>query len=175
MIINFYPESDKPELKKATEEYSRIWNADGQKIVKVIEKISGLKFKEKEINALVFNGVSYSIPLQLNSNQTPDNKRGALTHELCHRLIVGNNLKFDFKYEDENWNQEVHKQVDLILYDIWVDLYGKEFADDQVEAEGNLLKQEGISPFKVAWNWALSLTKEERAKEFKSLINESNL
>ena len=43
--INFYPESNKEEYIKAAEDYKDIWEKDGQKISKLIEKYSGLIFK----------------------------------------------------------------------------------------------------------------------------------
>lgn len=166
MIINFYPESDNLEFEKAAKEYRQIWGKDGARIAAAIEKISGLKFKEKIINAVTCDDVSYSIPLKLQSNISFENKKGTLVHELCHRLLVGNNVRFDFAYEDPNWNMEVHKQVDLILYDIWVELYGEEFAKKEIEYEIGLWTGKGISPYKIAWDFVLSLNKNERAKEF---------
>lgn len=166
MIINFYPESDNPVFEKATREYQRIWKEEGLKIQDAIEKISGLKFKEKIINAVTCDDVSYSVPLKLDSKISIENKRGTLVHELCHRLIVGNNVRFDFAYEDPNWNMEVHKQVDLILYDIWVELYGEKFAKKEIKYEIGLWTGKGISPYKIAWDFVLSLNKNERAKEF---------
>lgn len=169
--INFYPESDNPVFEKAAQEYQQIWNRDGEKIQTAIEKISGLKFKEHLINALTFGNVSYSVPLQLQSDITLENKKGTIVHELCHRLLVGNNVRFDFGYDHPSWNLEVHKQVDLILYDIWVELYGEEFAKKQIDHEISLWIGKDISPYKVAWGWILSKTKEERKAEFRSYIN----
>ena len=168
--INFYPESNNPNFDKAAREYSSIWRNEGNKIQSVIEKISGLKLKEKVINAVTCDDVSYSIPLKLQSNISIENKKGVLIHELCHRIIVGNNVRFDFSYEDKNWNLEVHKQVDLILYDIWVKLYDEEFARKQIDDEVNLWTGKGISPYKIAWDFTLSMTKEQRQKEFKKYL-----
>ena len=170
MRINFYPEQDNPEFEKAAEEYKKLWKEDGNRIVTAIEKISGLKFKEKIINAVTCDDVSYSVPLKLESNLSFENKKGSLVHELIHRLIVGNNLKFDFSYEDPNWNAEVHKQVDLILYDIWVELYGEKSAKRQIEYEISIWNGKGVSPYKIAWDFALSMTKEQRKKEFKKYL-----
>ncbi len=170
MRINFYPESNNPGFENASKEYGKIWKEDGEKIQTAIEKVSRLKFKEKVINAITCSDVSYSIPLKLQSNISFENKKGTLVHELCHRLIVGNNLKFDFSYDDPNWNLEVHKQVDLILYDIWMELYGKEFAEKEIEYEISIWDGKGTSPYKLAWDFVLSMTREERAKEFKKYL-----
>lgn len=61
--------------------------------------------------------------------------------------------------------EELHKVIDLILYDIWTDLLGKEGAEDNKEVEigyGNL-------DYKRTWEWALSFSKEERAKKFQEM------
>ena len=170
MKINFYPESDNPDFEKAAKEYRLIWEKEGDRIRSAIEKISGLKFKEKIINAVTSDYISYSIPLKLQSDLSIENKGGTLVHELCHRLLVGNNVRFDFSYEDKNWNMEIHKQVDLILYDIFVELYGEKFAKKEIEYEISLWDMKGISPYKIAWDFALSMTKEKRQKEFKRYL-----
>lgn len=166
MVINFYPESNNPKFEKAAAEYKKLWEQDENRIVSAIENISGLKFKEKFINALVFDDVSYSVPLQLSANITLERKRGALVHELCHRLVVGNNIEVKSGKNYNSWIFAIHKHIDLILYDIWVTLYGENFAKREIKYEISLWTGKGISPYKIAWNFVLSLNKEERAKEF---------
>lgn len=60
--IKFYPDSDRPELEKATREYQKIWEKEGKRIVEVMERISGLKFKERLINVLVYEVLVFLIP-----------------------------------------------------------------------------------------------------------------
>lgn len=169
MKINFYPDHDNPKFEKAAEEYARIWNQEGEEITRVIEKISRLKFKEKVINAIVYGENSYSRPLMLQSDITMENKKGDLVHELCHRVISGqgHDLKFKNKITSKNYNFEFHKVINLILYDIWTKLYGEKFARKQVEYEISF-GHEVIKQYKTAWNWALKMTKEQRAEEFKT-------
>lgn len=170
MIINFYPEQNNPIFEKAAREYAKIWEKEGDKILVAIEKISKLKFKERVINALTYGEISYSVPLQLESDISTKHKRGTLIHELCHRLVVGNDIRLDIGYEDKNWNLEVHKHVDLIMYDIFIELYREDFANKEIEYEISLWPGKDISPYKLAWDWALSMTKEERQKEFKKYL-----
>lgn len=169
MRINFYPDYNNPEFEKAAEEYTSIWDQEGEKIAKAIEEISGLKFKEKTINAIVYGGLSYSRPLMLRDNHKFEDKKGTLIHELCHRIISGQgyDLKFKNKITNKNSNLEFHKVIDLILYDTWTILYGEKFAKKQVEYEISLWMHNGVSPYKTAWDWALKMTKEQRAREFK--------
>lgn len=169
MIINFYPEYDNPKFEKAAKEYAKIWNEEGNRIVKTIEEVSGLKFKEKIINAIVCKKISYSNPLRFQAALSLEQKKGTVVHELCHRLLNGNNINYE-KLKGENAIFLIyHKPVDLILYDIWIELYGGNFAKKHIEHEIDLWRitgSKGISPYKTAWDWALKMTKEQRQKEF---------
>ena len=164
LIIKFHPESNKREFIQAAKEYQSIWKEDGKRIVDAIEKASTLKFVEKLINALIFEGRSRSYPLQLRASYSKEVKKARLIHELCHRLLSGNNLEVKIKYGTKK-HLVVHKQINLILYDIWADLYGKGFADEMVKEESNLAPY-----YKKAWEYALSFTREERMKKFLELI-----
>ena len=170
MQINFYPESDNLDFEKAANEYKEIWKQEGQRITEVIEKISELKFKEKDINALIYGDISYSSPLQLQAAISLTHKKGTIVHELCHRLLVANKIKWEKIKGKNGFNLLTHRPVDLILYDIWVDLYNKEFAKKEVAYEISLWSHGGVSPYKIAWDWALGMTKEQRHEEFQKYL-----
>ncbi len=160
--INFYPESDKEEFIKAAKEYQEIWEKDGRKIIALIEKYSSLTFKTKEINAVTFEGISYSTPMRLRSGYSTKHKKATLVHELLHRLLMDNNYWLKDK---DSFNEEVHKIIYLILYDIWIDLLGEKPAKESKNIEISY----GSPTYKRAWDWALSFSKEERVKKFKEL------
>ena len=167
MQINFYPESDNLDFEKSAKEYKEIWKQEGQRITEAIEKISGLKFKEKIINAVISAKTSYSRPLQLQSSLQFNIKKGGIVHELCHRILVANRINWGELPEDSfEWNIAIHKPVMLILYDIWTELYGEDFAKENVAYESTPQKEEKITPYKVVWDWALAMTKEKRHEEF---------
>jgi len=170
MVINFYPEQDNLKFEKAAKEYQKIWEEEGERITKVIEKVSGLRFKEKVINAIIYDEISYSVPLKLQADLSTQHKKGTLTHELCHRLVVGNNIKIKSGKTYNSWTMAIHKHIDLILYDIWVKLYGEDFAKKEIEYEISLWTGKGISPYKTAWDWALGMTKEQRHDEFQKYL-----
>lgn len=157
--VTFSPEADK--YAQAAEEYRAIWSSDGKKIVETMEQISGLKFKEKEVRVIVYEGVSWSglgnDPMKLRASYQPNIKKATLIHELGHRLIA------DIRKTKET---DEHRVLFLLLYDIWEKLYGKDFAEKAVEAEK---ARKGLYDYESAWKWALSLSKEERAAEFKIL------
>ncbi len=169
MQINFYPSWDKPEYEEAAKEYAKIWEEEGRRITEAIEKVSRLKFREKVINAVTFGGISYSTPLRLQSNLSKEDKKGTIVHELCHRLLVGNNIKLKGKITEKNFDLEAHRLVYLILYEIWTELYDEEFAKKQVELEKSI-SNDSKNAHWAAWDWALSMTKEERQKEFRKYL-----
>lgn len=170
MKINFYPDCDNKNFEEAAKEYAQVWAEEGDKIVAAIEKISGLKFKEKIINAVIHEYTSNSNPLYFQAGISAKHKKGTITHELCHRITVGNHVEAQADYWHPNYTLEVHKLTDLILYDVLVELYGEEFAKGMVGHEISLWDGEGISPYEIAWNWALTMTKEERHKEFQKYL-----
>lgn len=159
--LTFISESNYPEILNATEEYKKIWGEEGEKIQKVMEEISGLEFKEKEIKVIIYEGISESgsdkIPMKLRASYPLDTKKATLIHELAHKLIS----QIKSKELDE------HRILFLILYDIWAELYGKLFAEQQVDIES---KRKGFYDYESAWRWALSSNKEERIKKFNELL-----
>lgn len=162
--INFIPLFDDKELIDAVKEYKKIWEKDGEKIIQTLEKVSGLSFSEKRIGAIVYEGVSYSgrttsDPMKLRANYSDNMKKATLVHELGHRLLF--NIKNQPKDLDE------HQVFYLILYDVWTELYGEKFANEQVKIES---ARKGLYDYKSAWEWVLSMNKEERVEKFKKIL-----
>ena len=56
--IHFSPESEP--FAEAAREYQSLWEAEGSRIVAAMEHVSGLKFPEQEIDAVVYEGISRS-------------------------------------------------------------------------------------------------------------------
>lgn len=164
--MNFTPESEK--YAEAARQYREIWDAEGGKMIEATEIVSGLKFFETEIAVIVFEGASSSgfgdEPMKLRASYPLEVKKATLIHELGHRL--NSQLKSRPKDMDE------HRVLFLYLYDVWARLYGRSFADRMVEVEK---KRKGIYDYETAWNWALSLSEEERAAKFREIVkNNSN-
>ena len=57
-----------------------------------------------------------------------------------------------------------HRLLYLFLYDVWTDLYGRDFADRMVDIERR------IGPaYEAAWSWALAMSREERQARLAAL------
>lgn len=165
MHITFSPENESNELRKASEEYAGIWLAEGERICETIGLVSGLNFKDEKIIAVVLEGISQSHPLKLRASLDTDTKRGTLIHELVHRLSVDYMLKLPD--EADNLSLGLHKQIDLILYDLWTQLYGEDFANEQVKIESDRTPL-----YKAAWEWALKFPQIERQQKFAALYEQ---
>jgi hypothetical protein len=153
--------SDATRLLDATHQYETIWSSDGPKIVAAMEAVSGLKFEDREVTAMVLEVASDSgykeKPMHLRASYPPDTKKATLIHELGHRLQA----------ELFHQGEDDHKYLFLWVYDVWVKLYGQEFADAQVAVE----KHRGRM-YPAAWDFALSFTPAERAAKWKEIVAE---
>jgi hypothetical protein len=158
-VIEFTAE--KPEFDAAAEEYRAIWAAEGARIVSSMERITGLPWESNAIKAVVFEGISSSgygdIPMRLRASYPSDTKRATLVHELGHRIFS----HFRLPSGVEN-----HAVLFLFVYDLWVELWGQDFADAQVKVE---LQRGG--PYPAAWESALSTTPAGRAARWKEIVS----
>ena len=143
----------------AAEAYHRLWSDEGAAIVEAWERVSGLTFTQTQITAIVYEGISSSggpnTPMRLRASYNADTKRSALVHELGHRLIAQLTLR--------PADLDEHRVLFLVLHEVWVNLWGHEFALRQVEVESGL---RGVYDYESAWRWALSLTSDQRAARF---------
>ena len=110
----------------ATKEYREIWAAEASRIVTAMERATGLRFEPGPIRAVIYEGPSFSgfgeRPMQLRASYLPATKRATLVHELGHRLM-GELVPADVDH---------HSIIFLFVYDVWVELWGQPFADEQV-------------------------------------------
>lgn len=160
--LRFVPASD--DFAAAAREYEQIWAADGARIVAAMERISGLsfvyeQFADTSITATVLEKPSSSgfrdRGMELRASYPPDTKRATLIHELGHRLMAGLYRR----------DEEEHGALFLWVYDVWVALYGKTIADEQVVVE----RRRG-GPYPQAWDEAMRLTAEERAVHWRAIL-----
>ena len=153
MQLSFKTESK--EFDSAVQEYRIIWEEEGEKILKVFERVTTRSFQQEGIDVIVYEGPSFSgsinKPMMLRASYPKDVKKATLIHELGHRLIEP--LHVSIEGIDE------HQTLNLFLYDVWVDLYGIDFANAMVSVER---ERKGLYDYDFAWNWFTTLTKERR-------------
>ncbi len=147
----------------ARDEYEAIWAEEGPRIVDAMRSYTGLEFQENEdtVHVIVVEEASSSgfgsRPMRLRSSYPSDTKQATLIHELGHRL----HGRFFTR------NDEDHPTLFLYLYDLWVELYGEEFADGQVAVES---RRRGYYDYESAWSEALSISMQERARRLQEKL-----
>ena len=158
--LQFVPSNDS--FTKDANEYREIWESDGEKIVSAIKKATGLDFLDTAIIVTVYDSMSLSgnrrTGMKMRGRYPYETKKGTLIHELSHRLLLNLSVSRDF---------EDHPVIFLFLYDVWCDLYGKQFADNQVQIES---KRQGYYDYKTAWTNALNISKENRQIQLEEII-----
>ena len=158
--LKFTPENKNS--VEAAKSYAKIWQKEGNRIVTAIENSTNLEFKDKFIEVTVFEGISQSHPMKLRASYDDETKTATLVHELLHRISADYMLKKPDPIDDLSLG--LHKQIDLVLYDLWTGLFGEDVANRQVENESSR-----TALYKQAWEWALSLSKKQRAEIFAKL------
>jgi hypothetical protein len=162
--ITFAPQADS--FAASARDYDRMWTAEGPRIVAAMERVSGLTFissvfADTAITANVLERASNSgyraSPMQLRASYSADTKKATIIHELGHRLQSGL-----FRREEEE-----HGPLFLWIYDVWVALYGREFADAQV-----VIERARGGPYPKAWDEAMALTAAQRAARWRELVAE---
>jgi hypothetical protein len=150
----------------ATDEYRDIWATEGSRIVAAMERATGLRFEPGPIEVSVYEGTSYSgerggKPMLLRASYAPETKRATLVHELAHRLAADVPFKGDH-----------HNLIFLFVYDVWVELWGQPFADQQVRIEG---LRKGIVDYEGTWKRTLALPAAERARLLQEIVGKGRV
>lgn len=145
-------------------EYDSIWYSESKKIVEAMERISGMNFIDTLVIAHVVDMPSNSgglgTPMRLRSSYPTLIKQGTLIHELGHRL------HFCLKRRTKDFND--HELLFLYLYDVWLDLYGEEFAQLQIKAENK--RSNKTNNYKEMWEKALKLGADGRKIKLKQMV-----
>jgi hypothetical protein len=149
----------------ASDEYRRIWETDGARIVAALETRAGLAFPPGAIAIIVSESRPMSSydgrTIRLRAGYSPAYKKATLVHEMGHRLA----LAFQ-----RAGGLDDHRLLYLFLYDAWTDLEGRDFADRMVAIERRI---PGGYDYDAAWTWALSMTREQRQARLAALRAEA--
>ena len=150
-----------PRFAEGAEEYRRLWETEGPRLVAEMEGLTGIAFPDEPVEVLVRDGPPMTAfdgrTIRLRARCSPGCKLGTFTHELGHRLALL--LPRSAEIDD-------HRLLYLFLYDAWTDLYGRDFADRMVRLERRI---PGAYDYDAAWTWALAMTREQRQARLRTL------
>jgi hypothetical protein len=147
--------------------YSRFWDENQVAILTAFYSHTGLRFKQRQITVHIReDGRSKAgnkhHPMELSLTWTEHQGVACtLIHELAHRLIIGNDIE---AADDSHYNYNVHRQLYLFLYDVYVDVLGESVAKQEVA-------RESVSHdyYEKAWLWVLDMDYSERQATFSRL------
>jgi hypothetical protein len=150
-----------PRFAAAADEYHRLWDQEGARIVAALEAATGLDFPTTPIEMIVHQGAPMTAydgrTIRLRAGYSPLYKKATLVHELGHRLSF---------LLPRTAGLDDHRVLYLFLYDVWTDLYGRAFADRMVSIERRI---PGRYDYDAAWTWALAMTRAERQARLAAL------
>jgi hypothetical protein len=158
--IAFTPTS--PSFAPAADQYRGLWDGEGPAMIAAMERVTGLSFPPGRIDVIVSEGRPMTAydgrTIRLRAGYSPAYKKATLVYELGHCLALAL----------PRTGLDDHRLLYLFLYDVWTDLYGRDFADRMVAIERR------IGPgYDSAWTWALAMTREERQARLKELRRQS--
>ncbi|NCN86884.1 hypothetical protein GW932_03545 [archaeon] len=166
-----YP--DKKEILEYIKKVEKLWNKKSEEILKLISKVSGLKWKEKRIICYVIGvGRPFSDPLTIRT-YGKDTKRfiNTLTHELIHNIFIQNtelyknwNKYLKIQYPNEARITQSHILLSAIHW-IILEKEGKNAIKKEIE------KYNKNEDYKKAWEIIKKETPKKIINKFKKIIN----
>jgi hypothetical protein len=173
------PDNNSFSLILEANQYHEQWRLHVRAIRRAFREITGLDFQQRVITARV-SDVPFSTsgkpwqPMRLMANhRSPERKLITLVHELSHRLLNGNALglvatgTFAQNEDPGDAGTEIdHRRIYLFEYDVVNRALGPQWAKHcrQHETGGTADK-----PYAEAWDYAMSLTFEQRQQALKEL------
>ena len=164
---DFTPE----DLRKYAKEIEKKWRKYAPKILKEIQKISSLRWKEKKIICyIVSRAIPFSDPLTMPIFKDKNRFIDVLTHELIHQIFTqeGNlkqaEMSWDYffkKYKEENYKVQIHIPLQAIHKHIYLKLFNEKRFEEELRIMGN------YKDYKKAWEIVNTSDYKELIKEFK--------
>lgn len=157
--LSFVP--SKPTHAAAAADYAELWAAEGAGILRAFEKRACASIPVPAIEVTVTEAASYSgdadTPMRLRASYPEPVKRGTLVHELGHWIIPPAAI--------ESMGLSTHQALNLLLLQVWDDLWGPAFVEQQIAAE-----RRWSPAYRHDWDWARSLSAEQRGATWHALL-----
>lgn len=182
MKFDIKPADDSFDMMLEAGQYQKIWQDHSARITAAFTKLTGLHFQQYHITAQVTKGTHGNAGqpgkamILPDDYTTTDRKTCTLMHELGHRLLGGNALNPvalgllpDEEGHHDDWQWYEHRHLYLFLQDSIREAFGEEYADRCAKEE----LQNAPDHYLEAWNWAMSMSFEERQKAVRILVAEA--
>lgn len=154
----------------------KTWNKDGSRILREIEKVSGLYWKDKKIQCFVVGRAvpfSYPLTMSVDDRYPIDYMADILTHELIHQIFIQNDKGdgmydawkyFYAHYKKEAENTIIHIPVHAIHWRVMMRLF------DEKRLKREIDNVAGFADYKRAWDIVLQEGAGNIISEFRSRI-----
>jgi hypothetical protein len=150
------------EYQAAADEYATIWAADGVRILSSLQRATGVTLPDGKIEVIVFEGVSNSGrpggPMHLRASYPYAVKQAAVVHELAHRYVEALALR-------NSCFEDVHELLALLLSDVWGQLWGSSFVEDQSAVEAARSER-----YRRAWAGVLEMAPAARNRKLRAFL-----
>lgn len=127
------------EIFHEIEKIKPLWGKIESEVLKAISRITGLKWKEKDITCYVIGyGRSFSDPLTIRLHETPELFIDTLVHEMIHQIQIQNNdlAKKWYSYLDKVHNNETNLTKNhIIVHAIHKKIYLELFNEDRLKLD----------------------------------------
>lgn len=167
-------------------QYNKIWAEHSRKIYKAFRDVSGLEFQQRGITAHVSSTITSmagipGTPMQLagGDHRSLEFKLLTIIHELTHRLLGGNSLGPvslglvpQSEAHSDLYAEFEHRHVYLLEYDVVIQALGEEWGKHCRDYEGRYTDNKDL-PHNKAWQWAMSMTPDERRRAVKILASKA--
>ena len=167
------------------EKMEKEWNKKGNEILRYIEEITRLKWKEERINCYIVKISAFlpcssplTIPIQFETQDkkiytlSVDRYMDMLIHELIHNLFIQNEKETDNyfenifgNYQDEPFNTTLHVLLHSIHKKIFLKFFGVDRLNDEIE------KNSYYPDYKRSWEIVNKKGEDSIIKEFKSYLD----
>lgn len=145
-----------PEVLSYIKKVESMWHKYEKKVLGEMSKLTGLKWKEKNITCYVVgNCFPFSDPLTIKAYKEHDYFIDTLIHESIHQLFTqnGNSERvakvkkyYEKKYAGETRRTQIHIHVHAIHQHLFLKFFGQKRLDRQIE------KMNKYPDYKKAWD-----------------------
>ncbi len=159
------------QIKNYIKKAEKTWRVQENNILSEISKITGLKWKEKNIICYVVgNCIPFSDPLTLKVySKDYDRFVDVLIHELIHHFDAGHSSTVR-KYYSKKYKNESHKtMIHIFTHAFHQHIYLKFFGEKRLKKE--ILIASKYPEYKRAWDIVKTEGYENIIKEFKKRLN----
>lgn len=167
--LESYPSEES--IRKYIEQITKVWETEGGTILRELSKISGIKWKEREIICyIVGQGRCFSDPLTMKYMKNKSEFVDTLTHELIHNLFMQKKgtKPFFIAWRKRFAKESIVTQNHILLHAVHKELYLRVFSKTRLARD--IKKCQEYPDYKRSWDIVEALGHKELIDEFRNYL-----